>query len=317
MSARSDASTPLVSVVLPSYNRAHLLPRAIDSVLAQSYRNLELIVSDDASTDNTATVVSAIRDPRLRYLRCDSNGGAGHARNRGLALARGALLAFQDSDDEWAPHKLERQVEALMTAAADVGMVCCAYRKRYRGQDAGEKLYLPDAASIAGDCEHVLLGGFHYITPTWLMRRECLDTAGLFDETLPNREDWELIFRVIPRWRIVVLPEILVTKHETAGSLEENHRACITSYTMILERYRERWHRHPSLRAIHYRNMARAHAALDEPRQARSALKMVVRLDPRSWRDWLSLLLGIKAYTSIVRLKNRLLDPRSAGGERV
>ncbi len=310
------ASSPLVSVVLPTYNRASQLPRAIGSVLHQGYRSIELIVVDDASTDDTEQAVSAIRDPRLRYLRCPRNGGAGYARNRGLEVARGELLAFQDSDDEWAPDKLERQVSALLSSPREVGMVCCAYRKVRLGK-ARDRLFFPDAASVSGDCEHVLLGGFYYITPTWLMRRECLESAGSFDESLPNREDWELIFRVLPRWRIQVLPELLVTKHETAGSLEENHEARIQSYAVVLERYDARWARAPHLQAIHYFNMARAHAALGDRALARTALWRALRLNPRSWRIWLNLVLGVGFYNRVTLLKNWLLDLRAYRGSHV
>lgn len=102
---------PLVSVILPTYNRAHCLPDAIESVMAQAMDDLELIVVDDGSTDGTADVVPA-DDPRIRYTR-QANHGVSAARNHGVRLARGRWISFIDSDDEWLPHKLHRQVEEL------------------------------------------------------------------------------------------------------------------------------------------------------------------------------------------------------------
>lgn len=98
---------PTVSVVIPTYNRAHLVGRAIQSVLNQTYQDFEIIVVDDGSTDNTEEVVKSFNDPRIRYIRHDQNRGGSAARNTGIKMARGEYIAFQDSDDEWLPEKLE------------------------------------------------------------------------------------------------------------------------------------------------------------------------------------------------------------------
>lgn len=99
MATRSDL--PLVSVILPTYNRAYCIAPAIASVLRQTHSNLELIIVDDCSTDNTAEIVNAMDDDRVRLIRHERNRGAAAARNTGIAAARAALIAFQDSDDEW------------------------------------------------------------------------------------------------------------------------------------------------------------------------------------------------------------------------
>ena len=114
---------PKVTVILPVYNRSGSLEDSMRSVLNQSFRDLELIVVDDASTEDLRTIVEAVGDPRVRYIRQARNGGASVARNAGLAAARGAFIAFQDSDDLWLPGKLARQMEMLQAAPADVGVV--------------------------------------------------------------------------------------------------------------------------------------------------------------------------------------------------
>ena len=107
---RDKFDAPLVSVVLPTFNRERLLPRAINSVLNQTYKNLELIIVNDGSTDDTEKVVKGYSDKRIRYYKQELNKGGSAARNVGIKLARGELISFQDSDDEWLPEKLERQV---------------------------------------------------------------------------------------------------------------------------------------------------------------------------------------------------------------
>src|SRR6056297_1399486 len=104
---------PTVSVIVPTYNRADSLPRTIDSVLAQTHDDLELVVVDDASTDDTETVVERYEDDRVTYLEHATNRGGSAARNTGIRASDGDYVAFLDSDDEWHPEKLERQVREL------------------------------------------------------------------------------------------------------------------------------------------------------------------------------------------------------------
>ena len=112
-------ASPLISVILPTYNRAHTLMRAVTSVLNQDYREIELIVVDDASTDGTTELLESIADPRLRVIRHDHNKGVAGATNTGIQAARGEIIAFQDSDDEWLDGKLSHQMARLAAAPSD------------------------------------------------------------------------------------------------------------------------------------------------------------------------------------------------------
>ncbi|MDR7496584.1 MAG: glycosyltransferase family 2 protein, partial [Armatimonadota bacterium] len=114
-------TVPTVSVIIPTYNRAHMVPRAIHSVLAQTFADFELLVVDDASTDGTEEIVRGIADPRLRYIWRPANGGVSAAQNTGLAAARGEFISILHSDDEYLPVKLEVQVPLLR--ATDAGAV--------------------------------------------------------------------------------------------------------------------------------------------------------------------------------------------------
>ena len=109
--------TPKVSVIVPTHNRADLLPRAVDSVLAQTYGDYEMVIVDDCSSDNTQDVIAGFSDPRIRSFRHDRNRGQSAAINTGIAHARGEYIGFLDDDDEWLPTKLEGQV-ALLEASS-------------------------------------------------------------------------------------------------------------------------------------------------------------------------------------------------------
>lgn len=113
-------SGPLISVIIPSYNRAHLINEACTSVLSQTYSNIELIIVDDCSTDNTKEVVSSIKDSRVHYYCLEKNSGACIARNLGIEKATGDYIAFNDSDDRWHSDKLEKQISFLIENNADV-----------------------------------------------------------------------------------------------------------------------------------------------------------------------------------------------------
>ena len=118
---------PTVSIIIPTYNREQLLGRAIKSVLAQTYQDFELIIVDDGSTDNTERLVKSFNSEKTRYIRHRKNKGPAAARNTGIRSAKGDYIAFQDSDDEWMPEKLEKQMRAFTTAPPEVGVVYTSY----------------------------------------------------------------------------------------------------------------------------------------------------------------------------------------------
>lgn len=120
---------PTVSIIIPTYNRSQLIARAVKSVLNQTYQNFELIIIDDGSTDNTRELVTSFNDERIRYIRHEENKGEAAARNTGLKAARCDYIAYQDSDDEWLPEKLARQIELLQDASPEVGVIYTGFWK--------------------------------------------------------------------------------------------------------------------------------------------------------------------------------------------
>lgn len=211
-------SPPHVSVVIPMFNRAATIQRAVNSALAQSFRNIEVIVVDDASSDDSVAIVTAIDDQRVRLLRRDRNGGASAARNVGVAAARGELVAFLDSDDEWFPRKLEIQVTALESAPAGVGVSCTGVEMHLLDHAITRLQPLEDspdwARRVAMDCD---------LSPgtTQLTRRAVFDAIGPLDETLPRFEDWDWLIRYTRTGAIVPVREPLARVYNRRARLGE------------------------------------------------------------------------------------------------
>jgi glycosyltransferase involved in cell wall biosynthesis len=195
---------PQVSIIIPTYNRAHFLPDAIESVFAQTYRNWELIVVDDGSTDNTKEVVEKYGS-RVRYF-YQENKGPGAARNLGIRQARGEYIAFLDSDDMWMPEKLERQVR-LFEREPDVGLAGCGCYYVDEGgtvRGAEQAPYTIDHKDMQVRC--ALVGS----TDAAMARRVCFEEVGLFDESLLRCEDWDMWLRISKRYTVKCIRDPLV-----------------------------------------------------------------------------------------------------------
>ena len=209
-----------VSVIIPTYNRADKLYGSIQSVLDQTYIDLNLIIVDDASTDDTERVVSEINDERILYYKLEKNVGAAGARNTGVKLSDSELIAFHDSDDKWLPDKLEKQVKYL-TDHPSFDMVYGKIRFI-----AGDEVFTRPDETINGELEGYiypwLLARNTIGTPAILVRRNCFEEAGGFDDTLRCLEDWEFIVRFAKSHRIGYIDDILVDSYDSAGSVSWN-----------------------------------------------------------------------------------------------
>lgn len=207
---------PTVSVVIPAYNAAEFLGEALESVLAQTYQPLEVIVVDDGSEDETPQVAAAYPG-RVTYVR-KQRGGPGSARNAGIRAASGEWIAFQDADDIWTPGLLEKLVKVVLDTGAD--LVFCDSLKLINGKIVGprrleeyglaRRLDTLAPNGILLNSFDLLLEGFCYIyTPGVLVRREALLQVGLFDEAFYCGEDFDLWLRLSLRYRFAAVEDVL------------------------------------------------------------------------------------------------------------
>ncbi|MFH0810738.1 MAG: glycosyltransferase family A protein [Pseudomonadota bacterium] len=196
---------PLVSIIIPTYNRASALKRAIAGVMDQTYPFWELLVVDDGSTDDTRTVLKQFSQV-VRYFYQD-NAGAAAARNLGIRNSRGEYIAFLDSDDWWLPEKLGKQVQYLQAQEDNVAMIGCgAY---WYNVASGENISFHATKEITYDnlvdCDTWPAG-----TSGVLIRRSCFEIVGLFDEALRRAQDWDMWLRIGQRFHIRCVVEPLV-----------------------------------------------------------------------------------------------------------
>lgn len=180
--------TPMVSVVIPTYKRARLIPQAIKSVLQQTYQNFEIIVVDDCSPDDTREVVTAIADQRVRYLRHDTNKGLPAGRNTGIDAARGKYTAFLDDDDEWHPEKLEIQLKAIEKHDAVLSGALINNRR--------VKLHRRFVVTVDD------LRKGNEFDPSSLLAKTSVLKALRFDESLRQGEDWDAFIRIAQKYSI-------------------------------------------------------------------------------------------------------------------
>lgn len=229
-----------VSIIIPTYNRAHLIERSIRSILNQTYEEFELLIVDDGSTDNTKEVVERIKDSRIRYIPCGENGGAARARNIGIAEAQYDYIAFQDSDDEWHPDKLEKQMGVMMEASEDTGLVYCEYH--YNGLGGREEITPDRKIPLEQKRGHIfpyLLAGNMIGTPVMLVKRECFQKVGIFNEKFPCLEDYELVLRIAREYRIEFIPECLMEVYATWQSVTNNPEGFLRTKCILAGVYKK------------------------------------------------------------------------------
>jgi glycosyltransferase involved in cell wall biosynthesis len=203
---------PRLSIIIPAYNRAHCIGRALDSVRQQGLENFEIVLGDDASTDGTIEAVRRIF-PDAKMAGLAVNSGAAAARNAAMKLATGEFLAFLDSDDEWLPGKLGAQLEFLRENP-DVAL--CATSHVFCRRDGFRREL--EVANPPNWAEALLESQLFHGASTPVVRREVLDSVGFQDESLRVLEDWDWMLRISQRHRIHVLPEHLAVIHENGPS---------------------------------------------------------------------------------------------------
>ncbi len=216
MSTAVSPRIPRVSVVIPAYNHARFLPEALDSVLAQTFRDFEVLVVDDGSTDATREVVAAYGN-RIRYVH-QPNAGQAAARNRGIRETSGGLLAFLDADDSWFPEKLASQV-AYLDTHPEVGVVFT----RFLVTDAGGTplyAYPPKFRYDRNAFEAMLLWPIGWMNVA-MVRRACFDLVGLLDDTIRWPTDWDLWLRVTQHFRMGFVSQPLAIYRQSEGSLSQ------------------------------------------------------------------------------------------------
>jgi glycosyltransferase involved in cell wall biosynthesis len=309
---------PTVSVVIPTYDRPTFLEGAIDTVLQQTYDDLKMIVVDDGSeTDYARATVDEYDDAPVRLVEHDENRGLSAARNTGIRNARGAYVAFLDDDDRWHAEKLARQVPVLENDPA-VGLVTCCLASL---SPDGEILRC-EKSKPSGDLSETIFRKNVIGTPSRvLVRNECFEEVGVFDEELPTKQDWDLYIRICREWRVRCLEELLCfrTVHE---SMSSDPGDAERDLMRIRERYREEieacgmWEE--SMAAYH-RKVGVTYLSAGDRKTGKAHLRRVLEYE-RSVGSVMMYLLGLvphQGFRGIVRTKRAVERSLHSCSERI
>jgi glycosyltransferase involved in cell wall biosynthesis len=299
---------PLVSVVLPTKNRADLLGRSIKSVLSQTFRDLELIIVDDGSTDNTAEIVKSFKDDRIIYDRLRENKGAGAARNRGIALSKGKFIAFQDDDDEWRQGKLDKEVKVFEeNADPDLGVVFT--NMWVIGEKVSEvsrpALLRPADGFVFNDA---LFGRLKNIgIQTALIRREVFDKVGGFDESFPRWIDHEFFIRASRYFLFYHIDEPLVNWYAATSGIASVKINKFVAMKMLLAKYAEDYNKpeNKMLLSGFYYDLGHGLCSLGELSEGRKYLLKSIKLNPAYVKAWIAVVFSL-THPSIYKVGHPL-----------
>lgn len=227
-----------VSIILPTYNRAHIVGHAIESVLSQTYPYFELLVIDDGSTDETESVVKSYGDDRIQYHNLPDNIGQSGARNYGMRLAKYDYLAFEDSDDLWRRKKLELQMKAMQEDSS-AGFV---YHKLRYDMGEGREIILPDEkiadGKKSGNIYQQLLWDNLIGMPTLLVKKECLKVVGYLDETFKSLEDYDFALRLAKSYRAAFVNEILLDAEFSNTGVSGGSYEYLIASCLLVQKYK-------------------------------------------------------------------------------
>jgi glycosyltransferase involved in cell wall biosynthesis len=284
----------LVSVVMAAYNAERHVAEAVQSVLHQTYHNLELHVVDDGSTDGTSRVLSGIRDPRI-FVHRQANAGQARAKNKGICESRGDFVAFLDSDDVWMPNKLERQLPILESSGAGV-----VYSDELCIDDDGRPVARSKGAHYSGAITAPLFIDNFITFNSTVVRRECFDSVGVFDETLAMGIDWDLWLRISTRYTFAYLDEPTFYYRLWQGQMSHNFERRYECAFRIMRRFLQENPGRVDSETVRlawahtHRRRGALYAAHGEPRKAFRCYVESLRVQPTyawAWRGVAKLIL--------------------------
>jgi len=306
-------NNPTVSVIIPIYNRAHMIGRAIQSVSKQSYQDFELIIVDDGSTDNTDEVVKEFqqKDKRITYIKHDKNKGGSAARNTGIKASKGKYIAFLDSDDEWLPEKLEKQVK-LINRKNNCKIRIVGSGAIYILDREGKKecFYIKPTNNknifisfLKG--EYVPLGGSMFLIDKYVFN-EC----GLFDESLVLRhggqQDYEMWLRIAKKYHYCQIEDYLVKYYLHSGKRITDSKIAkkVKSIEYIIEKYKDDYKKYPNIYSDRLRFLGSQFCRTESITLGRNYIKKAIqynRFNCLAYFYYILSLLGPKLYNKVYK----------------
>lgn len=294
-----------VSVVLPTYNRAGIIHNSIKSVLNQTVKDYEIIIVDDCSTDNTLEVINRFNDKRIKYIRHKKRKGGSAARNTGIKCSNTEYIAFLDSDDEWFPTKLEKQINKFDYSSKDIGLLY-TWLIHY-GKD-GNPLFTSKPNEKGNLLRKLLIKNIIGSASSVMVRKNVFASIGGFDESLPARQDMDLWVRISQNFLIDVVPEILakISRQNKYERISSNKIKLLTAREQFYQKYKKLL-RKENLTYFYLCNLGQFYREyFEDQKKLRSYFIKAIKSKPISLRPYvlfLSSFLPPNIYKSILSSK--------------
>lgn len=290
---------PLVSVIIPTYNRGRLILDSINSVLNQTYKNIELIVVDDCSTDDTEKTVKSIDDSRIKYIKLEKNSGACVARNKGIEISRGEFIAFNDSDDLWLPEKINSQLDFLYENNAEISF--CKMECR-----TPENNFIHNFPNIEFDRKISYKDLLKYnsaSTQTIFGKTDCFKEI-IFDATMPRLQDWDEVLRLSQKYRIFYQNEILVNTFFQKDSISTHPEKAVLAMQKIFEKHKDAILSDPAIVESFFKK--KASFVCKTGKNPKEEMKMILKYNPSAGTFIKYMLAVFNFYTLFFKIKNSL-----------
>lgn len=285
---------PKVSIVIPTYNQADFLPKAIQSALNQTYRDWEMIIVDDGSTDNTEEIVKGYKESRIRYIVKKYNFGVSAARNTGIKNSGGKYIAFLDSDDEWFPEKISCQMKIFQKEDSKCGVVCTG---GYIIKDNKKTISIKSISLSSNSFYRKILLENTVGTSTVLVKKECFEKVGLFDESLKNCEDWDMWIRIAKYYKFIFIKLPLIKYYIHPGQQSENIFSKVNARKRILFKYQDELNNRKFVYSYHYYKIGNLCCLSGKIREGRKYLFKGILVYPFCLKYFLCLLLSLFGFS--------------------
>jgi glycosyltransferase involved in cell wall biosynthesis len=301
---------PVVSVIIPTYNREQTISRAIESILNQTYQDFEIIIVDDGSTDNTKKLIHSFKDSRIQYIQHEHNKGPAAARNTGIKSSKGRYVAFQDSDDESLPYRLEKEVEVLncnskieIVYGDMIRVFQDGYECAMNTPDMRSKHVKAHHAFISLKAERVGIG-------TCVIRRSCFEEIGYFDTNLHRFEELDFFIRASESYHLHKIDTPVIKYHEVHRDEDKTLNLALSARKYLLGKYYKDISTDRTCLAIHYFGIGNDLCYLRNIREGRQYIWRSIQLSPLKIKYLIALLMsfaGPNTYHTVVKQKNKIL----------
>ena len=273
----NKTDTDLVSVILPTFNRADFIANSVKSLISQTYKNLEIIIVDDGSTDDTENIIKNFKDERIKYIKLNENHGANYARNTGLKIAQGQFITFVDSDDEFKDVKIEEELK-ILSQNESTGLIY-SWFYRCHNEDVKEEYKLSLEPKFGGNIFNELLYKNVIGNPSPLIRKECFDKVGKFDENMQSCQDWEMWIRISKDYNIEYLDKPLMKTTIHVSQISSNIGYKIQGMEYIYKKYRSYFNNNKKL-SLFFRKIGNFYSLNNERKKSIEYYIQSIKVDP-------------------------------------